>query len=144
VGYRGCARTDLSECPGDGCIPLGHPLGTTSRRDPTNLTIRQNLTRAGPVRRFARISRPLTEGPAVQFDVCRTGIRAGAAPGGPGLPPRTWVMRGGCLSLCGMALRPLELLVGAALRLRPVVLTTMTHIMHVSPCLRVGLLLRHA
>ena len=46
-------------------------------------------------------------------------------------------MRGGCLSLCGMALRPLELLVGAALRLRPVVLTTMTHIMHVSPCLRV-------
>ena len=45
-------------------------------------------------------------------------------------------MRGGCLSLCGMALRPLELLVGAALRLRPVVLTTMTHIMHVSPCLR--------
>ena len=60
------------------------------------------------------------------------------------MPPRTWVMRGGCLSLCGMALRPLELLVGAALRLRPVVLTTLTHIMHVSPCLRVSLLLRHA
>ena len=40
--------------------------------------------------------------------------------------------------------RPLELLVGAALRLRLVVLTTLTRILHVSPCLRVGLLLRHA
>jgi hypothetical protein len=40
--------------------------------------------------------------------------------------------------------RRLELLVGAALRLRLVVLTTLTRILHVSPCLRVGLLLRHA
>ena len=84
----------------------------------TNTTCRKDFTGWSELLlEFHRLS-TMTEGPAVQFDVCRTGIRAGAAPGGPDLPPRTWVMRGGCLSLCGIALRPLELLVGAALRLK--------------------------